>query len=139
MEIGFVRVRIFPMKTRNLLAAALLILAPIAAHADDDWHSGVGALHTGIQFGTADKAGNIVAGYFGGDYALLQHGVDLGVTSLLAIGANISTKGEVLFTLTPIAFGTEHFQFGVDLIWSPGRSQDESPFGISLRIPLAFY
>lgn len=139
MEIRIARVRIFFMKMRTLVAAALLILAPIGAHADDDWHGGTAALHTGIQFGTADEAGHVVAGYFGADYALLQHGVDLGVTSLLAIGANISTKGEVLFTLTPIAFGSEHIQVGVDLIWSPGRSQNESPFGISLRIPLSFY
>jgi hypothetical protein len=127
------------MKMRILLAAALLILAPIGARADGDWHGGTAGLHGGIQFGTADKAGNIVSGYFGADYALLQHGVDLGVTSLLAIGANISTKGEVLFTLTPIAFGSEHIQVGIDLIWSPARSGDESPFGLSVRIPLSFY
>jgi hypothetical protein len=127
------------MKTKILGLAALLIIASTGARADGGWNSGVGALHTGIQFGTADKAGNIVAGYFGGDYALFQHGVDLGVTSFLAIGANISTKGEVLFTLTPVAFGSEHIQVGADLIWSPGRSSNESPFGISLRIPLSFY
>src|SRR5438270_13324854 len=98
------------MKTTFLALAALLILAPNAARASGDWNSGVGALHTGIQFGTADKAGNIVAGYFGADYALFQRGVDLGVTSFLAVGAAISTKGEVLFTLTPIAFGSEHIQ-----------------------------
>jgi hypothetical protein len=109
------------------------------ATADDDWHSGLGALHTGLQFGTADKSGKIVSGYFGGDFALLQKGVDLGVTSFLAIGAAISTKGEVLFTLTPIAFGSDHIQAGVDLIWSPGRDSTESPFGVSLRFPISFY
>jgi hypothetical protein len=129
--------------TRILVALALLIIATSAtlpeARASGDWNSGVGALHTGIQFGTADKAGKIVSGYFGADYALFQQGLDLGVTSFLAIGANISTKGEVLFTLTPIAFGSDHIQAGIDLIWSPGREADESPFGISIRIPLSFY
>src|SRR3954466_6655560 len=103
------------MKTRSLVAKALLIIAVNCtlwvgseARASGDWNSGVGALHTGIQFGTADKAGKIVSGYFGADYALFQKGLDLGVTSFLAIGANISTKGEVLFTLTPIAFGSDH-------------------------------
>jgi hypothetical protein len=122
-----------------MVVAALLFCCPAAKASDDDWHAGLGALHTGLQFGTADKAGKIVSGYFGGDYSLFQRGVDLGVTSLLAIGAAISTKGEVLFFLTPIAFGSDHIQAGIDLIWSPGREPIESPFGISLRIPFAFY
>src|SRR5579859_2042098 len=127
------------MKISILFVAAALFVSVNQARASGDWNSGTGALHTGIQFGTADKAGNIVAGYFGADYALFQRGVDLGVTSFLAIGANISTKGEVLFTLTPIAFGSEHIQAGIDLIWSPGREPIESPFGLSIRIPLSFY
>src|SRR3954463_11893347 len=124
---------------RTLLLSALLIIASASTLPEARAESGVGALHTGIQFGTADKAGKIVSGYFGADYALFQKGVDLGVTSFLAFGANISTKGEVLFTLTPIAFGSDHIQAGIDLIWSPGREADESPFGISIRIPLSFY
>src|SRR4051812_7661063 len=92
-----------------------------------EWNSGVGALHTGLQFGTGDKGGKIVSGYFGGDYALFQSGLDMGVTSFLILGASISTKGEVLFTFSPIAFGSDHIQAAFDLIWSPGRDSTESP------------
>jgi hypothetical protein len=118
------------------LLASLILASPVQA---DDWNPGVGALHTGLQFGTADKSGKIVSGYFGGDFALFQKGLDLGVTSFLIIGAAISTKGQVLFTLTPIAFGSDHVQAGIDLIWAPGREPVDSPFGISIRIPFTFY
>jgi hypothetical protein len=132
--------RTFRMKAFLLLWLVLAMgLAPLPSRASGDWYSGVGAIHLGGQLGTADKAGNLVSGYLGGDFALLQKGVDLGVMSFLVLGAGVSTLGHVLGIFTPIAFGSDQFQFGVDLLWSPSRDATESPFGISLRIPLTFH
>ncbi len=128
------------MKLRALALALIAFSAlPFASAEADDWNPGVGGLHVGLQFGTADKSGKVVSGYFGGDFALFQKGMDLGVTSFLVLGAAISTKGQVLFTFTPIAIGTDHVQAGIDLIWAPGREPVDSPFGISVRVPFTFY
>ena len=70
---------------------------------------------------------------------IFQHGVDWAVMSFLLVGAAISTRGQALFTLTPVSVGTDHFQMGIDLMYAPSRDADESPFGISLRIPLVFH
>ena len=126
-----------PLAALGLGILLLSVSAP--ARADSPWNSGVGALHFGTQIGSGDRAGYLVSAYFGGDYALFQRGLDLGVISFLGLGAAISTHGHVLGLLTPIAVGTDHVQLGFDLVWSPGRDDYESAFGLSLRVPLSFY